>query len=612
MAVLMRAWDQMKDGKSAADAHAPRARFGWLLFIVAGLLIVGIDAWDGHLYYGDLDDRMRALQVRELLQTADYFNLELGFVALPEIYLSHYSRLVDFPYFAIARLGENFVMQEQALKFAFLIWPPVMLVLFMVLAKFAAQKLTDREPQFGELLVMALLLTLAILDFSPGRIDHHNVQLLLMMGMAAGLVAGNRAGGWLTGIAASLSIAIGLECIPYIAAGLGALAVASIFSPGKHHDQLTAAGAGFALAALPAGYLSLGSDGVFARSCDAIGAPWVSAIIAAGAILAVMPLFWPLQMFREGRGAIVARFFSLALPAMAVGAVLFWIFPECAGDPYGNVQGIARELWFDRIRQEKPLTAVFTEGSVAVAALCGIFSFVAIAGGVYAFGRARVGDTRPMILFSVAVVSMLLFFVLFRSVRFMAVFVPLFVPVAFQLRQKAFPQGGGGDTAARIWLIAAALVPVILIGSVFLVSRAEEKPLSVFDQMLVDDCKGQDISVLGEVDGGTVLASYAMSYKIAEAYPRHRIGALPLHRAAPAISRLLTAYTETDVTTRNRVLAAYDYLAVCARNLGVEDIEQTPLFAALARGETIAGLEPVESSSATAFRLYRIDGTALR
>ncbi|MEX0343738.1 MAG: hypothetical protein AB3N20_02370 [Rhizobiaceae bacterium] len=602
----------MSDRTGKASESASPTSWAWLFFILAGLLIVIIDAWDGQLYYGDLDDRMRALQVRDLLQSRAFFDLELGFVALPETYQSHYSRLVDFPYFAIASLSEIFVTQSSALAIAHLIWPPFMLLFFMALAIYAARRIAGRQLQLGELLVMALLMALAVLEFSPGRIDHHNFQLLLMMAMTAGLAAGTRIGGWMSGIAAAVSIAIGLECLPYIAAGLGILALAATFNPGRHIDQLTATGAGFALAAIPAGYLSLGSNGLFAGSCDAIGAPWVLAIVSSGTILALVPLLWPLPPFRQGSSGLTARLLSLALPALAAVAVVVWMFPECAGDPYGNVQGIARELWFDRIRQEKPLTAVFTEGSIAVAALCGIYSFVVIAGGVFAIDRARLGDTRPLIVFAVAVASLALFFFLFRSVRFMAVFVPLFVPAALDLRQRAFPAGGKGERAAQIWLVAAALVPVTLIGSVFMVSRAEEKPLSVFDQMLVDDCKGQDISLLGRVDGGNVLASYAMSYRVAEEFPRHRIGAVPLHRAAPAISRLLTAYTETDAAERNRALSAYDYLAVCARNLGVDDIDSTPLFAALIEGETVAGLEPVEPSQDTAFRLFRINRAALR
>lgn len=603
----------MSSGQTTSNfAGEPSAKFGLLLLIILGLAIVAADAWDGQLYFGDPDDRMRALQVRELVHGGKFFDLTLSFIVLPESYSSHYSRLVDLPYFLIAMAGLPWLGTEAALEVAFLIWPPVMLVVFLWLAYSTARKINLGDMGIGQILVLVMLLGLAILEFSPGRIDHHNVQLLLMMIMAAGLVSGRRRGAWALGIAAACSIAVGLECIPYIVAGLGGLTIVATVRPNEHLDQLTSAGAGFALTAIPAGYLSLGPDGIFARSCDAIGAPWVSAIVAAGVILALVPLAWPLPLFREGRSALAFRFASLAVPAAMAGALLAYRFPECIGDPYGNVFGIARELWFDRIGQEKPLTAIVTGGSLPVAVLGGIYSFITVVGGWHAVRRFRAGDSAPILLIFIAVTSLIVFFMLFRSVRFTAAFVPMFLPAAFDLRNRAFPRGGAGEISAKRWLIAATLVPATMIGSVLAVGEAEENPPSVFDQMLVDDCKNQDISVLGRVEGGIVLASYAMSYRIAEEYPGHRISAVPLHRAAPAISRLLKAYTETDPEKRNSALAAYDYLAVCARNLGVADLDRTPLFEALVAGETIAGLEPVETPANTAFRLYRINRTALR
>lgn len=592
----------------AASSGTIPLRSAWLVIGLVAYAIVFLDAYDGHLYYGDLDDRMRALQVRELLQGHGFFDLTSSFIALPEPYLSHYSRLVDLPYFLIASIAAPMLGQEGALALAFNLWPPVMLAAFLWLAAFTTRRIHgDSGIGIGPAVLLAMLMALAILEFSPGRIDHHNVQLLAMMALAAGLAAGGVRGGLVAGVASAVSIAVGLECVPYIAAGLGALAIAAIFDPERFRTQLIAAGAGSMAAAAPAGFLSLGADGVLARNCDAIGAPWVSAIMAGGAILALVPLCWRVPAFASGRHGAALRFASLAMPALAAGAALLIIFPECAGDPYSNVQGIARQLWFDRIRQEKPLVEVFAGGSVSVAALCGIYGFVVIAGAVDAWRRLRTGEPVAMVLMALAAVSLAFFFVLFRSVRFMAAFVPLFLPAAFALRERAFPDGGGGDRTAQRWLIGATLVPMALIATVLVVGDGREKPLSVFDQMLADDCERNDISVLGRVEGGTVLASYAMSYRIAEEYPRHRIAAVPLHRAAPAIGRLLTAYSETDAARRDAALDPYDYLAVCARDLGVGDMDATPLFAALASGEAIAGLTPIEQAPDTAFRLYRID-----
>ena len=590
-----------------------RPRIAWLLFALIGFVVVLADAYDGTLAYADLDDRMRALQIRELVQTGNLFDLMLSFMALPEPYLSHYSRLVDLPYALITWTADPVVGSNLAAWIAFHVWPVVMLALFLRLAYATMFRVSEQEPPIGQAVLVVVLLAVAILEFSPGRIDHHNMQLLLMMAMIYGLVRADPRGGLLAGVSAALSIAVGLECIPYIATGLAALSIAAIANPDRYRRQLFAVGAGFGLAALPAGYASLGLPGVVAPSCDAIGAPWISIMIVSGAILAIAPAYWPRWRNTKGVSAMALRFASLAVPAFVGGAAVLAIFPECAGDPYANVQGLARTLWFDRIDQEKPLTAIFAQGSVAVAVICGAFGFIIVAAfAQIATHQGRNENHGPAILLAVAAVSYAFIFVFFRSVQFMAAFVPLLLPLAYGLRNRAFPQAGKPDPNTRWPLFAAAAIPVILIGVVFIVGRAPQTKLTVFDQMLLDECKGQEMAQLDLIEPGIVLASYALSFRIAEEFPQHKIAAVPLHRAAPGIERLLVAYTETDVEKRSSALAAYDYLAVCARDLGASDMDKTPLFAALVGGERIDGLEPVGSSPESVFRLYRIDQTELR
>ncbi len=611
----MRGGLESKDGSkptNLSESAVRRPRITWILFALIGLAVVFADAYDGSPVYADLDDRMRALQIRELVQTGSYFDLSLSFMALPEPYLSHYSRLVDLPYALISWMAGPVVGSSLAVWIAFHVWPVVMLLLFLRLAYATVFRICGQEPPVGQLVLIAVLLAVAMLEFSPGRIDHHNMQLLLMMAMIYGLVREDRLGGLIAGASAALSIAVGLECIPYIATGLAALAIAAIVDPDKHRRQLVAAGAGFGLAAVPAGFFSLGLPGVTAPSCDVIGAPWISIMVLSSAILTIAPSlpFW--RQSSENPAATALRFASLAIPALAGGAVVLALYPQCAGDPYANVEGLARTLWFDRIDQEKPLTAIFAQGSVAVAIICGAFGFIVVA--AFAQIVTRKGSVRhgAAMLLAVAATSYVFIFLFFRSVQFMAAFVPLLLPLAYKLRTRAFPQTGNPDPSTRWPVVAAAAIPATLIASVLLVGSAPEEKPSVFDQMLLDECKGQTMVNLERVEPGKVLASYALSFRIAEEYPRHKIAAVPLHRAAPAIDRLLTAYTETDTEKRDAALAAYDYLAVCARDLGAGDMNQTPLFAALVRGERIDGLVPVKPSPDTAFRLYRIDAAEPR
>ncbi|MEX6775115.1 hypothetical protein AB2C94_33740, partial [Pseudomonas aeruginosa] len=60
-------------------------------------------------------------------------------------------------------------------------------------------------------------------QFAAGRINHHDVQMIAILGMAKALIRGGARAGCAAGALAALSLAIGLEGLPSVA--LGALFV---------------------------------------------------------------------------------------------------------------------------------------------------------------------------------------------------------------------------------------------------------------------------------------------------------------------------------------------------------------------------------------------------
>src|SRR5690606_867872 len=82
--------------------------------------------------------------------------------------------------------------------------------------------------------------------FEPGSLDHHNMQLALVLAVAAGLLSGGVVPGLAAGVAAAASIAVGMETLPYVAA---AAAVAALLFWLRGEDELpTTIGFGFGLA----------------------------------------------------------------------------------------------------------------------------------------------------------------------------------------------------------------------------------------------------------------------------------------------------------------------------------------------------------------------------
>lgn len=286
-----------------------------LAFLAAGLLLIGFDLADGTRYMGDVDDLMRELQIRDLVADGDWFDRRLPFVAMPAEYVSPWSRLVDLPYYLAVLLLAPVLGDDTALTVAAGIWPPLFFLAFGLLA-FRVMRLIDASgPRILDVAIVAVLMLFAIWNFVPGRVDHHNVQLVLTMAMLAGLVdprAGR--GGAVAGLAATLSIAVGLECLPFIAVAFGALAIAAALEAGDARRRLRATGCSFALSAIPVA-LALAGPGVFAdTACDALSGFWIGAMVLFGAIAALAPLLWRIGLFHGRAG--------LAWPAGFDGAAV--------------------------------------------------------------------------------------------------------------------------------------------------------------------------------------------------------------------------------------------------------------------------------------------------
>ena len=133
---------------------------------------------------GDTDDAARLAQVRALLDGQGWYDLKFRQLGIPEQLVSHWSRLIDAPLVALLGLFEVFFSPRVADTIVRTIWPVGLLV--------AMLWLVSRETEFfgGRLagwlvLALAAFSSYATFQFVPGRIDHHNVQII---GAAGGMI----------------------------------------------------------------------------------------------------------------------------------------------------------------------------------------------------------------------------------------------------------------------------------------------------------------------------------------------------------------------------------------------------------------------------------------
>jgi hypothetical protein len=571
------------------------------------LLIVLADMADSRLFHADVDDRLRELQIRLLLSAKGaWYDLTLPFVMSPEPYLSPWSRLVDLPYVVIAKGLSLAMPADEALQAAFWIWPPIMLALVSLLAAFVATRLMDgttlpRRLHMAVLVLMTVFMSIAVLEFAPGRIDHHNVQIVTLLAVAAGAIRWDGWGGLLLGVASALSVVVGLECLPFVVLAYGALVGAFVLDVRGARGMLGTASLGMVVATAVSAVAFLGVPGSLSVQCDAFSAPYIVLMMGGSAILGLCSVLTPAS------SSAFVRLTVLAVPSAGILAIVGFGFPACLSGPYAMIDPLSRLYWFDRIWQEHNILYFYRNSRLDLLALLGLMAAVLAAVVPLAMRKVRSSAVPWLAVYGIAIGAFLLTILLTRYIRFPSVLVPLFIPafVAFAFQESNRALG-------RRAMIVALTLCMVAVGGGYFVVPAFEKQWDAVDYMSFDDCAGQDFSVLATVTPGRIAAPNGLSLPIVFSAPDgFSVAAIPFHRAAPGMKRMYEAFLSSDPIVRKQALAPFDYVAVCQFPLPSEPAF-APLYAALSAGKDWPGLVRIVSPAETNFQLFRIDHAALR
>ena len=589
-------------------SHNSNLLFPFIVFVFIGYANISIDLIDGLSFVADVDDKMRFLQIHDLLEDGQWFDMRVPFIAMPEPYYSPWSRLVDFPYLALAVLFSSLVPNEQSLVLATWIVPPLLFTAFAWIAMISIKDLMGRAPSLSETVAMALLLGLATYEFSPGRIDHHNFQLLACMALAKGLVDPNsaRAGRWL-GVSSVLSICIGLELVPVIAMAFMILGLFAVMSDQRSTQTLQQTGMVISLVTPIAALLFLGISNSLRTHCDAFSLPWISALLGGAFAMLVIPAVWKLwQGNQEDAKRPVFRIFvALGIIAPLVG--FQWLqFPTCTGSVYHMIDEVSRAFWLDNIAQEKLGAHYFTLKLFFVAGFP-----VAIALALSSAIVIHAAHLKPDQFKSVLAIGTLTLFAACltmyqaRFVRFPPALTILLLPVAFQIfgRVNMDDRIRGSFNKAGIASILLATT-ILTIVSIWFAENSELEDTAA-DYMAMPACVGEDYTALAKIEPSLILAPFGMTYKIAELGYGHQLLAMEFHRSSPGIKRLAEAFTSENPAVRNQALQPVDYVVVCARdNAGVFD--GAPLYRSLTEGTPPPGFERMKSDVQSRVSIYKI------
>ncbi|WFP76934.1 GtrA family protein [Mesorhizobium sp. WSM4906] len=592
---------------SAAKDGAATWKFDFMLALLATLAAFAFNAWMGFSALADVDNDnlMRLVEVRDLLNGQGWFDLHQYRMGLEGGFVMHWSRLVDTPIAAIILAASALTgSRPLAEEIAQVLWPTLLFCSALFFTIRAARAFAGRSAVLPSVIVGAAGYQFLGI-YSPGALDHHNVQLMLTMASLALLLEApvHRAAALFSGLCAALTLAVGMETVPYVAT-IG-VCVSLLFVADASGERGIARdfGLGFAGVSSLVFLATIPASAWGEAQCDAFSTvQFVVAAIAGVGLSAIASV----EFTARSRWH---RLLSLAMLAVAVGLVTLALFPQCLASPYADLDPRLKELWLDHISEAQSLFALIVDTPALVAARYAT-PLVAIVLMARRFGRG--GWRRQDSL--VAALLLVAFGVAAWQVRGSTFSIALAViPLSAWIATWRARAQNNSSLAVAMRLAAVWLVSInpVWMGAAAATSTALEKNAPVADAGDIDRDCGKDASfaALGRMPETAVLAPSDIGSPIL-AFSGHRVFAGPYHRNVAGNLLVLDAFLGTPDEARKIVEAhRVGLVAICRGSFeSVMLVKKAPLglLSDLLQGSVPDWLEPVAETKGSPIEVYRV------
>ncbi len=338
-----------------------------LIIVIVKAVVDGMNMHENFAGAGN-DDIMRLLSVRDWIAGQGWYDVAQYRLLPPDGVSLHWSRYIDVGIAAIILPLSFFVPMDTAEQLAVTIWPTLIMTITVLVAAFGTRRLFGTTAACFAVLCIVFWPLTADLHSGAGNVDHHNIQLLMMMLLAFAVVWPSRpmVAGIVGGVAAAFSLTIGLESLPFIVGAGAVVLLRALFLATPVTSQILVA---FCMA------LMLGSvlfwAGQTAPSqwgnavCDQLSAPTLS-LIGIAAIASILPIAFG----RWLPGSWLHLAATVVLTALGIAAV--WpLLAGCLDGPYGQLPIALQETISTRISEAKP-GLVYAQSHMAPALVSGL------------------------------------------------------------------------------------------------------------------------------------------------------------------------------------------------------------------------------------------------
>ncbi|NOZ32019.1 MAG: hypothetical protein GXP01_02855, partial [Alphaproteobacteria bacterium] len=505
----------------------------WLVISAIYVLRTQLNA-DQIPLLADTDDAMRLVQVRDLLAGQSWFDTTQTRLNPPGGTSIHWSRLIDAP-IALTILAMRPLFGAGADIAATYAWPLMLLLGLLFISGATCVRLLGRDGLMPGL-VLPVLSAALMVEFSPGKLDHHNAQIVLSAFVVYAAMRTLDRPRWAVagGLAAAISLTVGTETLPIIAAAILVCGLIWVVDPARKRVPMLF-GAAFGLGTIGLAIATLPIKAWTAPACDAMSLAFISAAAGAGLVLALVP----------AAGGTLARpwqrFGALGVAGGILLAALVLAFPQCLGGPYAELDPWLVDKWLSRVTEAKPLWVSLAELPAFTwsVALPPILATLALGVRLWhgAQNREIVGPDfgRWMILGAFLVLSILVMIYQIRGARVAAILaVPAGAAIIVAARKYYLAKSTPLSVSALVgaWLVFSGIAVALAVNSInLLVGSPPATPtVQLADTPLKPACfLPASFSALSALAPTTLMAPADLGAHILVQTPHSVIGA-PYHR----------------------------------------------------------------------------------
>jgi hypothetical protein len=330
------------------------------LVVLAWALFLATSRFDWHglgVAFGDTDDAMRLVEIRDFLAGQGWFDVHQYRLDPPSTAPMHWSRLVDLPQALLMLAFGSVAPEPLATKLAMFVWPPLTFVPVLFAARRLAVMAGGPLAALPGVLLCVWLMP-ATWQFVPGRIDHHNVQIALTLWLMVAAGSPGRTAALLAGLASAAMMAVGMETLPYVGIAAALAALRFLFDARQARD-VAAYGMALAAGTLAFYILTVPPGRWTVAACDALSSSYLVLALLGGGGLALAASWRPAGETPGRRLAALAGVGACALAAFGL------VEPACLRGPFGQIDPAIGPIWLDRVQEVQPITVSWRDNALA-------------------------------------------------------------------------------------------------------------------------------------------------------------------------------------------------------------------------------------------------------